>query len=348
MPSHVIAIDQGDHLDPLHRFRCPTATRRRLATGVRTALPAIGLGRARTLRYLADHGRKRYAASIAPRCAHQSSLPGSLRRSGITEPIAKDRRDLRIATPASRYADGEETRTTAKDRLVLQIPVSAAPGSAPLDKAPASRGLPKRPLLAILVALQRQPGSSWNCSTVVEVLADRCTLRGKLQRSASIDTWLSAGTCSAARCLPPMLLGRPADSGRQLDPSPQRSRSAGVAGDQQAASAEGCFEPGMIKSTYGTGLLPRDMGNIEQSLADDHRLPARRQDHLCARRLDFHRRRRRAMAARRPADHRHDAGPDAGVGEQADPGDHVYLRPGLRWPGRTALACCGTRCDHSD
>ena len=79
----------------------------------------------------------------------------------------------------------------------------------------------------------------------------------------------------------------------------------GVAGDQHAATiGQACFEPGMMKSTYGTGCFAllntgSRSGALEEPAADDHRLPARRQDHLCAGRLDLHRRRRRAMAARR-------------------------------------------------
>ena len=38
--------------------------------------------------------------------------------------------------------------------------------------------------------------------------------------------------------------------------SAARSRSAGMAGDQQAATiGQACFKPGMIKSTYGTGCF---------------------------------------------------------------------------------------------
>jgi hypothetical protein len=82
----------------------------------------------------------------------------------------------------------------------------------------------------------------------------------------------------------------------------------GVAGDQQAATVgQACFAPGMMKSTYGTGCFAllntgatlvesrsRLLGTIAYQLG--------RQADLCAGRVDLHRRRRGAMAARRAED----------------------------------------------
>ena len=84
---------------------------------------------------------------------------------------------------------------------------------------------------------------------------------------------------------------------------------AGIAGDQQAATiGQACFEPGMIKSTYGTGCFALlNTGTtpveVEQQAADHHRLPAQGPAHLRARRLDLRRRLRGAVAARRPRHH---------------------------------------------
>ena len=68
----------------------------------------------------------------------------------------------------------------------------------------------------------------------------------------------------------------------------------GVAGDQQAASiGQACFEPGTIKSTYGTGCFrARQYGGTgftfkEQSI-DDHRLSSQRRLGLCAGRVDLY------------------------------------------------------------
>ena len=81
----------------------------------------------------------------------------------------------------------------------------------------------------------------------------------------------------------------------------------GVAGDQQAATiGQACFEPGMLKSTYGTGCFALlntgdELVRVEEPAADDDRLPAQRQDHLCARGRDLHGGRVGAVAARQAA-----------------------------------------------
>lgn len=77
----------------------------------------------------------------------------------------------------------------------------------------------------------------------------------------------------------------------------------GVAGDQQAAViGNACFEPGMMKSTYGTGcfaLLNTGTDRVTSSnrLLTTIRLPARRCYDLCAGRFDIHRGRGRTMAS---------------------------------------------------
>ena len=84
----------------------------------------------------------------------------------------------------------------------------------------------------------------------------------------------------------------------------------GIAGDQQAATiGQACFAPGMVKATYGTGCFAllntgTRAGRVQEPAADHGRVSAVRQAHLCARGLHLHRRRGRAMAARRAAHHR--------------------------------------------
>ena len=84
----------------------------------------------------------------------------------------------------------------------------------------------------------------------------------------------------------------------------------GIAGDQQAALiGQACFRAGHDQIDLRHRLLRaaqhrRDAGRLEEQAADHHRLSARRQAHLCARRLDLRRRRRGAMAARRARHHR--------------------------------------------
>jgi glycerol kinase len=68
---------------------------------------------------------------------------------------------------------------------------------------------------------------------------------------------------------------------------------------------QACFNPGMMKSTYGTGCFAllntgSESGRVEEQAADDDRLSVERQAHLCARRVDLHRGRGGAVAARRP------------------------------------------------
>ena len=106
----------------------------------------------------------------------------------------------------------------------------------------------------------------------------------------------------------------------------------GVAGDQQAATiGQACFAPGMVKATYGTGcfalLNTGDRARrLQQPPAHHRRLSARRQAHLRAGGRDLHRRRGRAVAARRPQDHR------LGARERG------AWRP-MPMPGRTSISC---------
>ena len=117
----------------------------------------------------------------------------------------------------------------------------------------------------------------------------------------------------------------------------------GIAGDQQAALiGQACFAPGMVKSTYGTGMFRASQyrpnaGRFQEQAAHDRRLSARRHAHLRAGRLDLCRRRGRAMAARWPAC-RAEARkrPDAlAAGGRPDTGRHPGA--GLRRTGCAAI-----------
>ena len=87
----------------------------------------------------------------------------------------------------------------------------------------------------------------------------------------------------------------------------------GIAGDQQAATiGQACFEPGMLKSTYGTGcfalLHRRYARDIAQPSADDDCLPDGWRANICAGRIDLHCGGRCSMVARW-ADHPVGRGP---------------------------------------
>ena len=107
--------------------------------------------------------------------------------------------------------------------------------------------------------------------------------------------------------------------------SARRSRSRGIAGDQQSALfGQACFTPGLAKNTYGTGcfMLMHTGGDFRTSTqraghhqrgADQHRRAAVR-----ARRQRLRRRRGGAVAARRPGRHQVEQR-RAGAGRRACP-----------------------------
>ena len=165
--------------------------------------------------------------------------------------------------------------------------------------------------------------------------------------SARANGTKASAACSACRCrCCPRCATMPANSA-----SPRPSlfgapiRVLGMAGDQQAATVgQGCFEPGMMKSTYGTGCFlvlntGRRARRLQQPAAHHHRLSARGKTHLCAGRRDLHRRRRGAVAARRAQDHQ------AGAGRQRSRRARRSGRAGLSGAGlcRAGRALLGRR-----
>jgi glycerol kinase len=147
---------------------------------------------------------------------------------------------------------------------------------------------------------------------------------GGTKRSATC--WASRWPCCPRCATAPAISAPPPGPVRRGIPI------LGVAGDQQAATlGQACFEPGMMKSTYGTGCFALlntgdRAGPLAKPAADHHRLPAGRQADLCAGRLDLHRRRGGAMAARRAEDHpRRHRNPAAG--RSGRPRQDVVLVP---------------------
>ncbi len=84
----------------------------------------------------------------------------------------------------------------------------------------------------------------------------------------------------------------------------------GVAGDQHAATiGQACFAARHVQidlrhRLFCTAQHRQRHGPVEEPVANDHRIPAQRQDDLRARRLHFHRRCGRTMVARWTEDHR--------------------------------------------
>ncbi len=129
---------------------------------------------------------------------------------------------------------------------------------------------------------------------------------------------------------------------------------AALAGDQQAALiGQGCFRPGLVKSTYGTGAFA--LLNIGGApVRSRHRLLTtigyrlRRRDGLCARRQHLCRGCGGAMAAR-PARHHRDRRRDGRAGRPRRPAAAALSGAGLCRARRAPLgARCARRADRAD
>ncbi len=106
----------------------------------------------------------------------------------------------------------------------------------------------------------------------------------------------------------PEVLPSAADFGRTADDVLGGAITiGGVAGDQQSALfGQACFKAGMAKNTYGTGCFMlmhtgARLPDLGQRPADHQRRAAQRHAPVCAGRQRVRRRRRGAVAARRPA-----------------------------------------------
>ena len=114
-------------------------------------------------------------------------------------------------------------------------------------------------------------------------------------------------------------------------------RRAGPGARHGGRPAGGDGRPGLHQARHGQGDLRHRLlrdpqhrqhgGALEPPAADDHRLPARRPAHLRARRQHLHRRRGRAVAARRPAPHRERRPMSRPWPKGAKPGHGVYMVP---------------------
>ena len=121
----------------------------------------------------------------------------------------------------------------------------------------------------------------------------------------------AAAGCSASRmrCCPKCATARPSSASPTRRCSAARFAIRGIAGDQQAATiGHGCFRARHDEIHLRHRLLRgsqhrRGARDVAAPAAHDHRLSARRQAHLCARRRDLRRRCSGAVAARRARVH---------------------------------------------
>ena len=150
------------------------------------------------------------------------------------------------------------------------------------------------------------------------------------------------GVPAAAAAQGRRLLGR---ARRRHRRHPRRAGAGAGHGGRPAGRDRG---PGLHQARHGQGDLRhgllcaaehRQHGRaLAQSAAHHHRLSARRPADLCAGGQHLHRRRRRAMAARRPAPDRQVVRRRAGRGPRQARSRRLH-GAGLRRPGRALLGC---------
>ena len=321
--SHVLAIDQGTTSSRAIVFDARHGHRRGGAGGVPAALPAVGLGRARPGRHLVDVAATCRAAIERAGLAPGATSPPS------ASPTSARRRWSGTARPAGRSAAPSSGRTAA--------PARSAPSCAPPATrrwSPRRTGLLLDPYFSgtkLKWLLDAHEGARARArrgellfgtvDSCADLEADRrrgaCDRRHQRGAHAALQhprgrlgpgDLRRSSTCPLAML--PEVRDCAADFGvTRADLFGRAIPIIGVAGDQQAATVgQACFAPGHAEGDLRHRLLRgaqhrRHAGGEPQPAAHHDRLPARRQAHLCARRLDLHRRRGGAVAARRAEDH---------------------------------------------
>ena len=316
--SYVLAIDQGTTSTRALLFDAQLDARRRGAAGVPPDLSRTRLGRARSRGHLVER------AGDLPRGAgaRPALRPAIWPAIGITN----QRETTVLWDRADGQADPQRHRLAGPPhRANMRAP---ARGRARGDWSPRETGLLLDPYFsATKIRLAARPRRR----RARAARARRARLRhGRLLPALAADRrrgprhrrhqrlahaavrhppdagTRSCSTCSACRrrCCPRSALRRPISASTEAAFG-ARSPIRGIAGDQQAALfGQACFEPGMAKSTYGTGCFMLlntgdEAGRSRTSAATTIAYQLDGRAHLRARRLDLRRRRRGAMAARR-------------------------------------------------
>ena len=314
MSDFILAIDQGTTSTRAIVFEARRCAARRGAAGIRPALSARRLGRARSRRKSGPSPwpspREVLARLDAPPAAigitnqrettllwdrktgSRSTTPSSGRTGAAPSLPAPDRRGPRQADPRPHRAGGRSLFLGDQDLLAArQCARRARPRRARRARFRHHRQLPA-------VAPHRRQGprhrrDQCRAQLLFDIAkqewSDELLALFEVPRGVLPEVRDSAGTsalpirrCSAPPCRSPAW------------PATSRPRSFGQA----------CFRPGDIKSTYGTGaFIVMNAGDTMPAPADgllDHRrLASRRQDDLRGGRRHLHRRHGSEVAARR-------------------------------------------------
>ena len=255
----ILAIDQGTTGTTCLVFDARGADRRPRLLGVRAALPAARLGRARRRRDLGGDAAGRRRGDRRRR--HRGRR--ARRRSG--SPTS--------ARPSSPGTRRPASRSTARWSGRTAAPPSAATSCATAGHEPLVRertGLTIDPYFSgdqdRVAAAQRRGGASGRSSarstpgSLFKLTGRHVTDYSNASRTMLFDIRrlaLGRGAVRAARastrrgcrsrCPPPTSSAPPREFGGEVP-------VAGIAGDQQAALfGQACHRPGMAKNTYGTG-----------------------------------------------------------------------------------------------
>ena len=323
----VLAIDAGTTGVTALVVTADGADRGQGLPGVRPALPAAGLGRARPRGDLAGHARGRRASVLAPGTT-PSRAAGGRHHQPARDRAALGPRDAglapagdRLAGPADRRRsatrlrdEGHEDRVTELTGLRLDPYFSGTKLTWLAEHEPHTWALVESGRYAVGTV-----DSYLDRADDPRHLARHRRLQRLRARCCSTSTHrrLVRRAVRAVRRTPRRAARAGAQLGRDRH-APTRGRSsastlpiAGIAGDQQSALfGQTCFDPGDSKCTYGTGsfILTNTgtlAGALRRGTAVDRRLalPRRRAD-LRPRGRDLRHRRGRAVAARRAADRR--------------------------------------------
>ena len=349
MPAHILAIDQG------------TTSSRAIVFDAQARAAGVGARRSSRQHFpkpgWVEHDPEEIWKSVVATCRAalrkaRRQAPADIAAIGITNQretmVVWDRKtgkpihraivwqDRRTADAcAALRAAGHEPEVTARTGLLLDPYFSAHQDRLAARQREGRAGAAERGELAFGTV------DSFLIWRLTGGTRPRHRRHQRLAHAALRHPHAAAGTtnCSRSSTCPRAMLPEVSDCAadfgvtdagapRRGDPDPRRRRRP-AGGDRSARPAS---QPGMMKSTYGTGCFAllntgAPAGAVAEPPAHHHRLPARRQADLCARRLDLHRRRRRAVAARR-AEHHQPRRRDRGSSRaSADPAQAVYLVP---------------------